>query len=87
MKAHASAAARRPGTVNELLRLNASHNAEDHDRKSGFPNHGTHPWMVMDITHVRTFHRPINTHAVRSRAVKMDFLFTSVDTLTYKTYL
>lgn len=41
MNAHASAA----GTVNVLLaRLNASHNGEDHDRKTGFPNQGARRW-------------------------------------------
>lgn len=40
MNAHASAA----GTVNVLqARRNASHDGEDHGRRTGFPNQGTHP--------------------------------------------
>lgn len=36
----ARAPTRRPATVDKLLRLRT---AEDHDRKSGSPNRGTHP--------------------------------------------
>lgn len=80
MKAHAS------GTPNDLFGFNASHSAEDHHRKSGFPNPGTHPLMVIDLAHVRTFHRPVNTRAVSGRAVKMYLRYTSVDTLTAHIY-